>query len=92
MIENKYAKFDEVMFQMIREELVRARKKFPTNKHQLVALGEEAGELNNAFLGNEYSNSPASNVVSEAVQVACMAIRAAVEGDAEFNYKCPLSV
>ncbi len=91
MTTEQMQKYDDLVIDMIRDELARARKKFSTNKHQLVALGEEVGELNNAFLETEYSNAPASNVVAEAVQVAAMAIRAAVEGDHEFEYTCPLA-
>lgn len=81
---------DEMIIQDIRDELVRARHKFPTNRHQLAAFNEEAGELTKAML--DYECEHKRNIVSpediyyEAVQAAAMAIRVATEGDSDFKY------
>lgn len=74
------------MLNDIVEELKRARKKFPDNNHKLTALNEEVGELNKAMLEFEYGNIDSDEVYKEAVQVAAMAIRVAVEGDSTFKY------
>lgn len=73
-----FSKFDPVdaFLSEVREELVRARDKFPGRRLMLVALGEEAGELCKAAL-----EEPAARVYREAVQVACMAARVALDGD-----------
>lgn len=65
---------------MIADELLRARTKFPGNTHLTHALTEEVGELAKAQL----QRRPRSEVVAEAVQVACLAIRIIEEGDADF--------
>jgi len=77
---------DDEMWWHIERELQRARQKFPDNKHQLTAMNEEVGELNQAMLEHEYGNVPASKVFEEAIQVAAMAIRVASEGDHSFSY------
>lgn len=61
-------------------EVHRARAKFPGNRHLHVALSEEVGELAQALL----QGKPQAEVVKEALQVACVAIRIIEEGDASF--------
>lgn len=61
----------------VRAEVARARSKFPGNDLTTIALTEEVGELAKALL----DESP-SRVRSEAVQVAAMAVRVAIDGDA----------
>lgn len=68
---------DEDFFSLVRAELQKARKKFPLCEASVVALGEEAGELAQAALSKSWK----IEVREEAVQVAAMAIRVAVEGD-----------
>lgn len=65
----------------LRAEVVRARRKFPGNRHLLAALVEEVGELAQAYL----QRKPASEVRKEAIQIACVALRILEEGDAEFS-------
>lgn len=65
----------------IRAELIRARTKFPGNEKLTVALMEEVGELAQALL----QDKPREEIVKEAVQVACVAVRIAEEGDADFG-------
>ena len=74
----------------IMNELARARKKFPGNKHQNTALAEEVGELSKALLELETDEATHQDVYDEAVQVAAMAIRVATEGDSDFIYKSEL--
>lgn len=64
----------------VREEIQRARSKFPGNRHTLAALSEEMMELHQAIL----SGRPLDDVLCEAKQVACVAIRLMTEGDADF--------
>jgi len=64
----------------IRDELVRARTKFPQNRHLTAALTEEVGELAQALLQGRKHDAR-----MEAVQVATVAIRIATEGDADFE-------
>jgi hypothetical protein len=60
------------------EEMVRARKKFPSNELLLTACMEELGELAEAFMGRE------GLIKKEALQTACVAMRIYEEGDASF--------
>lgn len=57
-------------------EVKRAQKKFPSSDGTLCALTEEVGEVAKAVL-----DEPWERVYREAVQVAAMAARLALEGD-----------
>jgi len=57
-------------------ELRRARKKFPNSTASMTALTEEVGELARAMLGESQQR-----IYQEAVQVAGMAARVALDGD-----------
>lgn len=72
---------DDEAFVALRLELARARRKFPISEHLLPALMEEVGELAQSLLqrGND------SHTYAEAIQVACVALRIAVEGAPEFD-------
>ena len=72
----------------LRAELVSARAKFPGNRHNLAALTEEVGELNQAMIEYHRGNPDVSadDIFKEAIQVACVALRVATEGDADFKY------
>lgn len=63
------------------QELVRARTKFPSSVCCLAALHEESGELAQAMLKHAAGKWPHSRIREEAVQVAAMAMRCALEGD-----------
>lgn len=62
-------------------ELKKAREKFPSSAGVMVALMEEVGELSKAVLEESHER-----VICEAVQVACVAARVAVEGDSLFTH------
>lgn len=62
-------------------EMRRARGKFPSATHLVAALMEECGELARELLQN--GNTPHAR--SEAIQVACVAMRIATEGAIEFD-------
>ena len=64
----------------IKAELARARAKFPGDNVTMLALMEEVGELAKASF-----EEPRANVRKEAVQVAVMAIRMILDGDATLN-------
>lgn len=64
------------LLDQIGHEVARARAKFPSPNLNMLALTEEVGELAKALM-----DEPRANVRAEAVQVACMAIRVALEGD-----------
>ena len=83
---------DGLVFTMIRDELVAARKAFPENTHKLAALMEEVGALAQAMMHHDrrLGISP-QEVLREAVQTATTAIRVAVEGDDNFLYEFPLA-
>ena len=70
----------------IEAELERARERFPGNEDRLAALVEEVGEVANALLEHRAGNKKDVDVFMEAIQVACMAIRIAEEGDKSFPY------
>lgn len=63
------------------EEVMRARTKWPGRRHLLAALMEEVGELARAMLDNEGRE----RVRAEAIQVACVAVRIAEEGEETFD-------
>lgn len=65
----------------IRNELLRARTKFPGDNVTMLALMEEVGELAKATF-----EEPRANVRKEAVQVAVMAIRVVLDGDATLSH------
>lgn len=58
------------------DEVRRARAKFTSSSGAMCALTEEVGELAKAVL-----DEPWANVRAEAVQVAAMALRVALDGD-----------
>lgn len=62
-------------------ELVRAREKFPDNRHLVAALMEECGELAQELL----QNGNTADARKEAIQVACVALRIATETSPEFE-------
>ena len=61
----------------VKYELCFAREKFPSSDGVMAALTEETGELAKAHM-----EEPWGRVRKEAVQVATMALRIALEGDA----------
>lgn len=67
----------EAFLDAVRIEIYRARALFPTNAIMMCALAEELGEISRAAM-----EEPASQVRAEAVQLAAMATRLALEGDA----------
>jgi hypothetical protein len=71
---------EPVTLDAIAAEVTRARLKFPGNRHMLAALTEEVGELAQALL----QGKSRAEVVAEAIQVACVAVRIIEEGDASF--------
>jgi len=73
------------------DELSRARAKFPSANHSMIALTEEVGELAQAVLKHAAGKQPRSRIWDEALQVAAMAMRVAIEDDASLfvNYTEP---
>lgn len=61
-------------------EMRRAREIHPGNAHLLAALTEEVGEVARAFLEGDHEHAK-----KEAIQVACVAMRIAIEGDGDFE-------
>jgi len=82
---------DGLVFAMVRGELAAARASFPKTTHMLPALMEEVGELAQAMIDNDRDGSQTvQQVLREAVQVACMAVRLATESDENFAYEFPV--
>jgi NTP pyrophosphatase (non-canonical NTP hydrolase) len=71
---------EQAIVNEIMAELARARAKFPGDNVTMLALMEEVGELAKATF-----EEPRSAVRKEAVQVAVMAIRVILDGDATLN-------
>ena len=71
---------EDEFIEAVRAELVRARTKFPTNDVLMTALTEEVGEVAEAIM-----DKPRREVILECVQVATVALRIAVEGDADHD-------
>ncbi len=72
------------MTEDVLSELAKARKKFPTQDVwvTLSALSEEVGELNQAILQHHFEPAKGKtkeDIYKEAVQVATMAIRVALD-------------
>lgn len=72
---------DEYFIAELRRELDRARAKFPSANYSMIALTEEVGELAQAVLKFRAGKWPATRIFSEAIQVAAMAMRVALEPD-----------
>lgn len=73
----------------LEHELAKARQGWPRNADALPALMEEVGELAQALI--QMKHEPAKGrgheeVYREAIQVACMALRIASEGEPGFPY------
>ena len=79
--EAKRANDDDGFQTDVCDELVRARTKFPEPTFSMCALTEEVGELAKAMLKRCAGKGSSKDVWDEAVQVAAMAQRVAVEGD-----------
>lgn len=62
-------------------ESIEAERKFPYPNPNLAALMEEVGELAQAMLQGKTQDE----IYREAVQVATMAMRCALEGDPQFK-------
>ncbi len=85
---------DELFIRHLREELARARSKFPDSNKTMTALTEEVGEVAKALLkitedgelDRHELNKRLHAVYTEAVQVATMALRLAVDGDMSNDY------
>lgn len=91
LAEDRLTSADGLMFKMVRDELVAAREAFPGKTHMLCAMVEEVGELAQAIMQHDrQQGTSVQEVLREAVQVAAMAIRVAVEGDDNFLYEFPV--
>lgn len=71
---------DAQFLKAVAAEVKRARRKFPGENATNAALVEEVGEVSTALMFE-----PWSAVIAEAIQVAAMACRLAVEGDVTFQ-------
>ena len=69
----------------VEAELHRAQSKFPDSVLCVAALMEEVGELAQAMLKVRAGKWPKERIREEAVQVAVMAMRVALEGDRSFD-------
>ena len=69
----------ELTLQAIAAEVIRARLKFPRNRHLMTALTEEVGEVAKALLQGDFEKAE-----REAIQVACVAVRLIEEGDSDY--------
>lgn len=85
------------IIEKVEDELLFARKKFPSNKMMLHALQEECGEATQAMLNQYYLNMDMDSdpvaiqqmnkkVRKELIQIISMCVRVYQEGDADFPY------
>ena len=72
---------DEHFISELRLELARAREKFPSANFSMIALTEEVGELAQALLKHRAGKWERTRIFAEAIQVAAMALRVALEPD-----------
>ena len=68
----------------LQDELAAARTKFPGNALLMEALMEEVGEVARAVLERDFDHAK-----QEAIQVACVAMRLATEGDRSWEPSGP---
>ncbi len=68
----------------VSREIARARAKFPEGRHNLAVLMVQVGDLADHMVEQVGSNHSA-RIYVEAVQVAAMAARVALEGDPSFR-------
>ena len=81
---------DDAFLDDVAEEVYSARQRFPGSNLVLAALTEEVGELAQAMLKVAAGKWPKERIREEAIQVAAMALRVAMEGDPSFtNYTEP---
>lgn len=71
---------DKEFTEAVEAELQRARNKFPGKNATNAALVEEVGEVSTALMYESWED-----VIKEAIQVATMAQRLAIEGDETFR-------
>ena len=71
---------ERILLEEILAELTRARTKFPGDNVTMLALMEEVGELAKATF-----EESRARVRKEAIQVACMAMRVVLDGDATLD-------
>lgn len=71
-------------FKALALEMTAARAKFPGNDRLFEALVEEVGEVGRAVLTNNFEHAR-----QEALQVACVAMRLATEGDRSWETSRP---
>jgi NTP pyrophosphatase (non-canonical NTP hydrolase) len=67
---------DKYFHTLLQREVQRARSKHPINFDLFIALVEEIGEVARAIQEHD-----TANLLEELVQVACVAMRLATEGD-----------
>lgn len=79
--------YKEKFIKDLKEEHEKATTKFPQNRKLDAALMEEVGELAQALLHIQEKGGSQLNVYKEAVQVATVAMRIAIEGCPEHDYK-----
>ena len=70
--------------QALQDELAFARSRFPSNSQLMEALMEEVGEVARAVLERDFDHAK-----QEALQVACVAMRLATEGDQSWEPSRP---
>lgn len=81
---------DGQVIRMIHDELIADRTADPNTVHMLATLMEKVGLLSTAMARHDAALGTSSQeVLREAVQVACMAIRVASEGDSNYRYLFP---
>lgn len=71
----------EHVYTRLADEVYFAKSKFPSGKNLLAALMEECGELAQELL----QNGNTEHAFTEAIQVAAVALRIALEGAKEFD-------
>lgn len=70
----------------ISDELIRARKKFPDRKKNLILIDHFAEQLSHAFTNHQLGIGQACTIYMTAVTLAAMAIRVLEEGADHFEY------
>jgi hypothetical protein len=77
------------LLDLVADEVARSRVLFPDNATNHAALAEEAGEVARALLDLERGRCDRAQLVTECIQLAAMAMRVAIEGDASFPASLP---
>ena len=89
--ENRLTSSDGLFYIMVRDAVAASRSSDPQTTHRLASVIEGVGELAKTMGEHDrQQGTSVQEVLRNAVEVAAMAVRIAVEGDDNFLYEFPV--